>query len=128
MSLHRDALEALQREAPDVQQMLTEALIIEIRRLAAALVDALYMPIEQRVWRRLRELGEMYRQGGDASIVPLTQDDLAQLAGTTRSKQVHRELGTAGPRAMTKNSAPIAPSAQRTRPTGTSTAVARRPI
>jgi CRP/FNR family transcriptional regulator, cyclic AMP receptor protein len=37
------------------------------------------------VWRRLRELGETYRQDGDPLLVPLTQDDLAQLAGTTRS-------------------------------------------
>ena len=65
--------------------MLTEALITEIRRLAAALVDALYIPVEERVWRRLRELGETYRHDGGPVIVPLTQDDLAQLAGTTRS-------------------------------------------
>ena len=99
LSLHRDALEALQREVPEVEQMLTEALITEIRRLAAALVDALYIPVELRVWRRLRELGETYQQeggqqeggqqdGGHAGVpivVPLTQDDVAQLAGTTRS-------------------------------------------
>ena len=89
LSLHRDALEAFQREVPEVQLVLTEALITEIRRLAAALVDALYVPVEQRVWRRLRELGETYRpdrrRDGDPVLVPLTQDDLAQLAGTTRS-------------------------------------------
>jgi CRP/FNR family transcriptional regulator, cyclic AMP receptor protein len=85
LSLHRDALDALRRDVPDVQRVLTEALIAEVRRLAAALVDALYVPVEQRVWRRLRELADMYRENGEPVLVPLTQDDLAQLAGTTRS-------------------------------------------
>jgi CRP-like cAMP-binding protein len=65
--------------------VLTQALIVEVRRLAAALVDALYVPVEQRIWRRLRDVVDLYRNDGDAVIVPLTQDDLAQLAGTTRS-------------------------------------------
>jgi CRP-like cAMP-binding protein len=63
--------------------MITTALVDEIRRLATALVDALYVPADRRVWRRLAELASLY--GGEQPvIVPLTQDDLAQLAGTTR--------------------------------------------
>jgi CRP/FNR family transcriptional regulator, cyclic AMP receptor protein len=85
LSLHREALDELRRDVPEVQRVLTEALIAEVRRLAAALVDALYVPVEQRVWRRLRELADVYRENGAPVVVPLTQDDLAQLAGTTRS-------------------------------------------
>ncbi len=63
--------------------MLTNALVAEVRRLSAALIEALYVPVERRVWLRLIELVELY--GGDAPVViPLTQDDIAQLAGTTR--------------------------------------------
>ena len=63
--------------------MLTEALVGEVRRLSAALIEALYVPVEQRVWRRVNELVELF--GGDVPVViPLTQDDIAQLAGTTR--------------------------------------------
>lgn len=83
MSLHRDDFAQLRATIPKVDEVLTAALVVEVRRLAAALVDALYVPVERRVWRRLRELVLLY--GGDAPIViPVTQDDLAQLAGTTR--------------------------------------------
>jgi CRP-like cAMP-binding protein len=85
LSLHRDALDELRRKMPEVEHALTQALIVEVRRLAAALVDALYVPVEQRIWRRLREVVDLYPRDGDAVVVPLTQDDLAQLAGTTRS-------------------------------------------
>jgi CRP/FNR family transcriptional regulator, cyclic AMP receptor protein len=85
LSLHRDALDDLRRELPEVQLVLTDALVSEVRRLAAALVEALYLPVEQRVWRRLRDLAQIYREASGPVRVPLTQDDLAQLAGTTRS-------------------------------------------
>jgi CRP-like cAMP-binding protein len=85
LTLHRDELVALQRDVPEVQQALTEALIVEVRRLAAALVDALYVPVDQRVWRRVRELADMFATNEDPVTVPFTQDDVAQLAGTTRS-------------------------------------------
>jgi CRP-like cAMP-binding protein len=85
LSLHREALDELRDTLPEIQEVLTQALIVEVRRLAASLVDALYAPVEKRVWRRLRELVEMYRDASEPVLVPLTQDDLAQLAGTTRS-------------------------------------------
>ena len=56
MALHRDVFEQLRHTIPKVDTVLTAALIEEVRRLAGALVDALYVPAEQRVWRRLREL------------------------------------------------------------------------
>ena len=63
--------------------MLTGALVAEVRRLSAALIDALYVPVERRIWLRLIDLVELF--GGDGPVViPLTQDDIAQLAGTTR--------------------------------------------
>ena len=83
LALHRDDFEELRATSPKVDAVLTTALVEEVRRLAAALVDALYVPVEQRIWRRLQELVGLY--GSDAPVViPLTQDDLAQLAGTTR--------------------------------------------
>jgi CRP-like cAMP-binding protein len=83
MSLHRDDFALLRETMPVLDQVLTTALVLEVRRQASALVDALYVPVERRVWRRLAELVDLY--GTDPPIVvPLTQDDLAQLAGTTR--------------------------------------------
>jgi CRP/FNR family cyclic AMP-dependent transcriptional regulator len=85
LSLHREALEELQSRLPEMQHVLMQALVAEVRRLAAALVEALYVPVEQRVWRRLRELVDIYGEVGESVIVPLTQDHLAELVGTTRS-------------------------------------------
>lgn len=84
LSLHRDEVERLSASMPAIGSALTEALVAEVRRLAAGLVDALYVPVERRVWRRLSELVALY--GDDAPVVvTITQDDLSQLAGTTRA-------------------------------------------
>ena len=85
LSVTREVVDEMRDQSPAVERALTQALILEVRRLAAALVDALYVPTEQRVWRRLRELVELYGMNGSAVAVPITQDDLAQMVGTTRS-------------------------------------------
>ena len=84
LSLHRDDIERLRSTKPEIEEALTLALVDEVRRLARALVDALYVPAERRVWRRLHELVGLYGSVPPV-LVSLTQDDLAQLAGTTRS-------------------------------------------
>ncbi len=83
LSVHRDDLQDLRATTPKIDHVLTDALVGEVRRLSAALIEALYVPVEHRVWRRVHELVELF--GGDETVViPLTQDDIAQLAGTTR--------------------------------------------
>ena len=83
LSVDRGVFEELRATTPKINEMLTEALVAEVRRLSAALLEALYVPVERRVWLRLIDLVELY--GGDAPVViPLTQDEIAQLAGTTR--------------------------------------------
>ena len=83
-SLHRDDLDALRAAVPRIDAALTASLVTEVRRLSELLVDALYLPAEQRVWRRLLDLVAMFARSDGRVVVPLTQDDLAQLAGTTR--------------------------------------------
>ena len=83
LSLHREDFEELRATRPKINEALTDALVSEVRRLSVALIEALYVPVERRVWLRLIDLVELF--GGDTPVViPLTQDDLAQLAGTTR--------------------------------------------
>jgi len=60
--------------------VLIASLAAEVRLLDERLVEALYVPAEQRVLRRLLELSEVY----DATI-PLTQEVIAELAGTSRA-------------------------------------------
>ena len=83
MMLDRDSFATLRKEHPGVDDFLIIAAVAEVRRLSAALVEALYLPVETRVLRRVHELAELYRNG-PTTCVPLGQDEIAQLAGVTR--------------------------------------------
>ncbi len=83
LSVRREDFQKLRSTRPRINDVLTDALVAEVRRLSAALIEALYVPVERRVWLRMIDLVDLY--GGDAPVaIPLTQDDIAQLAGTTR--------------------------------------------
>jgi CRP/FNR family cyclic AMP-dependent transcriptional regulator len=64
-----------------------------LRATSQALLDALYLPAETRVMRHLAHLADIYARHPSQAI-PLTQDDLASMAGTTR-QTVNRVLGQA---------------------------------
>lgn len=80
-SISRDGLDELRQAHPDVERFLIAALADEVRRLSARLLEALYVPVEQRLYRRLLDLHRLF---GDGEAIPVTQDDLASMAGTTR--------------------------------------------
>ena len=86
LSLHRDQLNALRAKHPDLDRMLLDAVVGEVRRLSRQLLEALYVPTEKRVLRRLVDLVRLYGDGnGKGPVeVPLTQEHIAELAGTTR--------------------------------------------
>jgi CRP-like cAMP-binding protein len=75
-------------------QVLLAAMTAEVKRLSVALADAMYLPVPKRIARTLLEMRAKY--GSDT--VPLTQDDLAGLCGTTRQtvNQVLADLEQAG--------------------------------
>jgi CRP-like cAMP-binding protein len=87
LALQKDEFDRLRKTHPGVDAMLIESLVGEIRRVSAQLVDALYLPAPERLMTCLAELGRLYGDGSStgAVTVPLTQDDLAGLCGTTRS-------------------------------------------
>lgn len=85
-AVRKEQFDQLRATSSDAHVALTVALASEVRRLAASLVEALYVPIELRLWRRVLELTDVFDSGaGDPTTIPLTQEELAQLAGTTRS-------------------------------------------
>lgn len=88
----------LRREHPGVDRILIEFLATEVRLLNARLLEALYVPVDRRVVRRLAELADVYDSGESEVEIPLTQEELAGLAGTTRPtvNQVLRSLEAAG--------------------------------
>jgi CRP/FNR family cyclic AMP-dependent transcriptional regulator len=83
MTLDHEEFGALRTELPTVDRFLLEAAITEVRRLSAALRDALYLPVEQRVIRRLLEVAELYDLD-DGQAIPISQADIAALAGAAR--------------------------------------------
>ena len=62
------------------------------------IVEAFYVGAEKRVLRRLRDLAAVYGNGSGPITVPLTQEDLAGLAGTSRAtvNRVLRDEETRG--------------------------------
>lgn len=96
LALHRDQFLELRRRHPSVDAFLVNVLAEEVRRLSLLLVEALHVPVDTRVLRRLVALAEAYRDrdADGPTEVPLTQEDLASLAGTSRAT-VNRVVGEA---------------------------------
>ena len=84
LAVYKDDFEQLRREHPSVDRLLFAFLVGEVRQLEERLLEALYLPVEQRVLRRLDELTAK-ADNQQPLEVPLTQEELAELAGTTRS-------------------------------------------
>jgi CRP/FNR family cyclic AMP-dependent transcriptional regulator len=84
-SISRTDLQRLRREHPGVNELLLRLLAARIRRMNDLLVEALYVPADTRVLRRLRELAELYAADEGPSVIPLTQEEIAELAGTSRA-------------------------------------------
>jgi CRP/FNR family transcriptional regulator, cyclic AMP receptor protein len=83
--LHRAAFEDLCRRHPSVYVVLVGILAAQLRRLSSRVVEALYVSAETRVLRRLADLAAVYDRGdGGPVTIPLTQEVIATMAGTTR--------------------------------------------
>jgi CRP/FNR family cyclic AMP-dependent transcriptional regulator len=92
-SVLRDDFARLRRDHPQVDAVIAAILAERVRRLSEQVTEAYYLPAEARVLRRLRDLAELY--GG---AVPLPQEALAELAGTSRAtvNRVLRDQQTRG--------------------------------
>jgi CRP/FNR family transcriptional regulator, cyclic AMP receptor protein len=84
-SVHRLDFDRLRATHPKTADVLIAILAGQVRRLSRHLLEALYVPADKRVLRRLLEIGALYDDGGGPPVVPLTQEDLAGLAGTSRA-------------------------------------------
>lgn len=85
-SVYQDDFARLQRSHPGVKDVLLRLLAEQLRRASDRIVEAHYTDAETRVRRRVCELAESYGGDGDGEpVVPLTQDDLAAMAGTSRA-------------------------------------------
>jgi CRP-like cAMP-binding protein len=100
LSIDRAQFLELRRRYPGIDLFVFDVLVAHIRRVNTQLMEALFVPVDRRVVRRLLSLADIYSQRDqlDSVEVALTQDDLASLAGTSRAtvNRVLRQAEEAG--------------------------------
>ena len=84
LAIRREQAVELRKKVPEFEARLVAALVEEIRRITAFLLSALYVPVDKRLYQRLVELDRIYQDGSGTTHVPLTQEEIAELVGTTR--------------------------------------------
>ncbi len=80
LSYTRDGFNRLRVQFPAIDHTVMFAALGEVRRLTNALTEALYLPVPRRLARNVERLLAIFDNG----VIPLTQDDIAGLSGTTR--------------------------------------------
>ena len=98
MSLHRRDFDALRAQHPHIDGFLVGVLALTVQRLSVEVLEALYVPVDKRLLRRLVDLARLYGKGRNECSIPITQEDLATMAGTTRpsANRCLQELVVAG--------------------------------
>lgn len=85
LSIHQLDFGRLRRERPQTDALLVELLAARVRRLSEQLVEALHLPAETRIRRRLLDVAQIYGAAEPGAVIPLTQEELASLTGTSRA-------------------------------------------
>jgi CRP-like cAMP-binding protein len=80
----RAAFLELRRTLPQANDFLLRTLAADVRRLSRLLLESHFLPVETRVLRRLVDLERQYSRPDEPTVIPLTQDQLASLAGASR--------------------------------------------
>ena len=94
LALKGDDFDDLRSRHPEVNEFLVNVLAEQVRRLSELLTEARFMSADQRISRQLVALAGVY--GTDEPVdIPLSQDEVAQLSGTTRPT-VNRFLQSLG--------------------------------
>ena len=84
-AIYRAEFDRLRASHPHVDEFLQRFLTSEIRTLNERLLEALYLPVDKRVRRRLLELADQYPDSDGVAVVALTQETIAELAGASRA-------------------------------------------
>lgn len=83
--IHRRDFDHLRQRHRALSELLIDILAHRVLNLSAQLEEALYLPVQTRILRRLVELARSYGDGRVPAVIPLTQEDIAGLAGTARA-------------------------------------------
>jgi CRP/FNR family cyclic AMP-dependent transcriptional regulator len=85
LSIHQLDFNRLRARRPQTDALLVKILAARVRELSDQLVEALHIPADMRVRRRLLDVVGAYGAAEPGAVVPLTQEELASLAGTSRA-------------------------------------------
>jgi CRP/FNR family transcriptional regulator, cyclic AMP receptor protein len=98
LALSANAFHAVCDRYPKVERLLVAFLAQRVEELSHRLLEALYVSVDRRVYRRLVELAEIYRNADECIAIPLRQEHVADLAGATRPtvNQVLQKLSSQG--------------------------------
>ena len=91
LAIGREDFDRVRREYPEVNEVLVQLLAARVRSASDLLLEAIFVPAETRVLRRLLELVGHYGEGQAETPISLTQEDIAALAATSRAT-AHRVL------------------------------------
>lgn len=91
LSLSAAAFHAICDRHPKVERLVVSLLADRVEELSQGLLEALYVGVDRRVHRRLLDLVQIYGRDAEATVIPLRQDQVADLAGAARST-VNRAL------------------------------------
>lgn len=83
--IYRRDFDHLRQRHRAFSELLVDILTLRVRSMAVQLEEALYLPVQTRILRRLVELARSYGGGRQPAVIPLTQEDIAGLAGTARA-------------------------------------------
>jgi CRP/FNR family transcriptional regulator, cyclic AMP receptor protein len=98
LKLSRTDFERLRVSHPSVDRFLFAIIARQTADLTEQLLEALYVPAETRVILRLARVADAYGAGSATVSIPLTQEQIASIAGTTRPtvNRVLRSAAAAG--------------------------------
>jgi CRP/FNR family transcriptional regulator, cyclic AMP receptor protein len=85
MCVQRSEFDRLRTLHPAVDRMLVSLLAHQLRRMNELVTEAYYESAERRVLRRLLDLAAVYGGADGETEVPVTQEQLASLAGASRA-------------------------------------------
>jgi CRP/FNR family transcriptional regulator, cyclic AMP receptor protein len=111
LSLGFGEVERLRVAHPTIERQLVTMLAQRVSRLSDHLLEALHVPADERIIRRLLEICDRYAvvDSGRALVIPLTQDAVGDLAGASRptTNRVLRRLAADGVVALHRGSIEI---------------------
>jgi CRP-like cAMP-binding protein len=84
LAIRIDDFVEFRRRIPALNEAVIRLVTDRALNLSRQLVEALFVSADARLILRLRMLCEVYGQGDGEVVIPLTQEDLANLAGVTR--------------------------------------------